>query len=490
MSIWFPGSGMLWEDYLQANRFERDLNQAIIENAKSISVSIDQNSQVQVATLRQLKSAFGSGIDSLSASLEGLGARFDYSLALLLDEARVQTHQFSKMLQDLSAIRLAVVNPLQSRARERFNMGIERLAKGLLKEALQAFLQADKIDNTDFLTQLYLGKLYLHGEQEEDSIVDINEAKRHLRSAIRLGKAELSLNRNFQVLTAEALFFASIASYVSPPLLSDLACAKEFASEAVVLNPSFSEAWYHLAKYNALQENIPGSLSALDRAVTLDPTYAAKVQADGAFWAIRNHINQYLVALCSKAHKDAEAAWSSLQELHSWANALQVGEQSFSDCKEIAGSLVQTLEVVTDARATKTYLGFWQMVKVCRAARQSLSIHVDAFLGDVSAHQTAKLRRKLEHVRESGMSNLEGCITTLFVCLFFFSAGGIPTSKTEFEEELAWILTLISIFGMFSPWVIHNLRCKSKASDVVLELEELEKHCEAIRSAKAKLERA
>ncbi len=179
MATWYPGAGITWQQYLQANRFERDLNKAVAKNAEAISASIGLSAQSQIATVQQLQSTLVGGIGSLSSGLDQLGARFEYSLALLLDEARVQTEQFSQVLMELDAIRRTLESPLLTQAREFFRIGCDRLARGLLDKALQAFLEAEKKDDADFFTQLYLGKLYLNGSNEDDNVVDIGEAKKH-----------------------------------------------------------------------------------------------------------------------------------------------------------------------------------------------------------------------------------------------------------------------------------------------------------------------
>jgi len=489
MTTWYPGSGITWQQYLQANCFERNLKQAILNNAETISASIRLNTQSQVATAHQLQATFSEGIDVLSAGLDQLGARFEYSLGLLLDEARVQTKQFGQILQELDVIRRTLESPLLTQARELFRIGCDRLARGLLDKALQAFLEAEKKDDADFFTQLYLGKLYLHGRNEDDNVVDIKEAKKHLSMAVRFGKAELSRNRSFQTLTAEALFFASVACYVSPPALSELEAAKNLAAESVGLNPELSESWFHLAKYNALEGDIPQSLAALDRAVVLDPAYVAKAPADGAFQSIRGEIERYLDILQARAAKDAEASWSSAQELYLWAKKLRIGNQILDDQKAILEASELTSVSVDDARATRTYFGYRKMIQACAVMRRTTSSAVDIFLESAPKQAKDYLDWKIQSLRTEGMNRGEGCATGFFVLLFFFLVGGAASSPaTDPHVGLYWLLALTAGAAIWLPWLSFRLRLQRTIADFAREIEGIEKLSDELRSTKARLD--
>lgn len=158
-------------------------------------------------------------------------------------------------------------------------------------------MKSEEINDTDFFTQLYIGKLYLYGVNEDDNVVNTEKAEQHLRNATRYGKAEVSALPEFKRWVGEALLHTSIACYVqandqrinektakSKELISE---AFKLAQQACEIYPSLSESQYHLAKYAALIGDEEKSVQSLEKAVNADVNYCLKIEFDRDFEEMR-----------------------------------------------------------------------------------------------------------------------------------------------------------------------------------------------------------
>jgi tetratricopeptide (TPR) repeat protein len=317
---------MTYSQYLQANSFVLDITGQVKSSSKALEARVSDQTQALVASNAQLAKQFGSGFDSInctlewgfnrleyilhdvSASIDSLHADFNYSMGLLLEAASTTNRLLTGLLGRLDAIHRTLESPTLTQAREFYRIGCERLSKGLLDKALEAFTDAEKKNDTDFFTQFNLGKLYLYGIDDDDNVLDLQKAKTHLLLASRYAKAEVTVDATFANCAAEALLHASIAAYAQsgePNVLEDpnrtnqlIDEARGLASDAVRLYPRLSEASYHHAKCCALLGEPTTAITSLETAIAVDRGYAVKVDVDHAFDLIRPHI----AALHSSLH--------------------------------------------------------------------------------------------------------------------------------------------------------------------------------------------
>lgn len=384
MSIWHPGSGITYDQYLQGNSFIRDITGQVKSSSKALEVRVSEQTKALVASNQQLAREFGNGFDSINstiewglnrleyvlqdvnASIDSLHADFNYSMGLLLEEVHIHNKLLTDLLGKLDAIHKILESPMLTQAREFYNIGCERLSKGLLDKALEAFIQAENKNDTDFFTQFHIGKLYLYGIDDDDNVLDLEKAKKHLLLASRFAKAEITVDPSFARFAAEALLHASIAIYAQlgdKALVSDagktkqlLEEAKGLISEAVKLHPQLSESYYHAAKYSALLNEPQIAIPNLEDAITADRDYAVKVDIDHAFDPIRPHV----LALLSKL-KDAKKLESE-NKLKQVAQLLgDVSPWHLEESGALASQFSKCKEDLSNTQAhfdSQTYFGF------------------------------------------------------------------------------------------------------------------------------------
>lgn len=384
MAIWHPDSGVSYIKYLQTDSFVKDITGEIRTTGETISSKVSEQTKEIVASNDMLAYTFGSGFDTVSdtlnwgfnqldnelrnveASIESLRSDFNYGMGLLLAQAHTQNRLLSELLDKLDGIHKTLESPTLTQAREFYRIGCDRLARKLIDKALEAFILAEKKNDTDFFTQFQIGNLYLNGIDEDDNVVDLEKAKHHLLLAARFAKAEISLDSLFRDFAADALLKASFAAYFqlgefdvtdNPDKARDLLNeAKKLALEAIGIYPHITESFYHLAKYHALLVEEEYAISNLEKAIVADRNYAIKCDIDGAFDSIRNKVFDLLIRL--KKDKELESqnkitqAEKLIQELTIWHPEESLAlNPLYEDFKY---SLLKAVEHCQ----TKTYWGF------------------------------------------------------------------------------------------------------------------------------------
>jgi len=318
MASYVYGSGVPYGKYLQDNAYVRDITGQIIKRGDATRQEISSQTREIVASNEKLSQEFGAGFDAVNgtlefgfdrvenalgnveASIENLHSDFNYNMGLVLDQLQIQNQLTFGILERLDAIHKTLEHPELTKAREFYKRGCDRLSKGLLEKALEAFLKSEEINDTDFFTQFQIGKLYLYGINEDDNVIDLQKAEHYLRYAARYGKAELSALPEFNIWTGEALLHASIACYAQAndhQISGNNDKANDFISEAFKLAqqacdiyPLLSESQYHFAKYAALLGKLEISLQSLEKAINSDVNYCLKVDFDQDFNNIRSQV--------------------------------------------------------------------------------------------------------------------------------------------------------------------------------------------------------
>jgi tetratricopeptide (TPR) repeat protein len=372
MATWYPGSGLSWEQYLQANSFTQDIREEVARQSRAVSASIADHARQMVGTSEQLAAAFMRGTGDIVQGLEHLGAQFDYSMGLVLDELQVQSDHLRTMVQQLDSIKRTLDSPLLTQARELFRIGCDRLSKGLLDKALQAFLAAEQKNDADFFIEYYLGKLYLYGRDDDDNVVDLAAAKEHLLAAARYGKAEIPVDRRFEVLAAEALFHGSVACYALSETAGshssdELRQAFSLVREGLNLAPNLPEAWFHAAKYKALQGTADKALEILEKAIERDPRYAAKALADGAFSRMADELNEFLERLRQRKAAESEAVMKKVAVGERFAPVSPEGAR-------VRDQAMAEFARAQAAHASGTFLGYIEAMECARRGLANINV--------------------------------------------------------------------------------------------------------------------
>lgn len=149
--------------------------------------------------------------------------------------------------------------------------------------------------------QLQIGKLFLYGRDEDDNIVDLAQAEKHLLLAARYADAEKSTVAQWRECCGQAYFHAAVAAYLigeqdqeAGRLDSMSACLERAIAhlrKAVALWPQFTEIIYTQAKCHALLGQVDDAKGKFEILSDRDRGYFVKAIHDGDFDALRSTVD-------------------------------------------------------------------------------------------------------------------------------------------------------------------------------------------------------
>lgn len=332
MFHFYIGSHQSWDKHLKNTSLFKGIKGEIRRSSQQERMAISEQSQSIIASREALSKRFADGFDSINVTLEsgfgrlesvinGVGgsmdalrASFDYGVALLVEQFQMQNQHMVILLQQMDAVHATLENPTLTQAREFYRIGCDRLSKGLLDKALEAFEDSAKKDDANFMTQMMIGKLYLYGVNEDCNIIDTQKAEHHLRAAARYAKAEARLLPAATRFAGEALLHASIASYAranDKVLAGNTGEAQQLlqnsfnlASQAAETYPQLSESFYHQAKFAALLGDGKTATASLQHAIELDEAYCLKADSDVDFRFVLGDVKQLFNGLRNKSNDE------------------------------------------------------------------------------------------------------------------------------------------------------------------------------------------
>lgn len=410
MATFYLGSKLSWQQYLQASSFVKDIQGQIRRSSQKEQVAINAQTREIIASREALVKKFGTGFDTLNntidrgfsnltdaiegntAAIDSLRSTFEYNLALMLEQMQLQSQVMMGMLQQMEAVHATLQSPTLTQAREFYQIGCERLQKGLPDKALDAFLEAAKRDDANFMTQLMIGKLYLYGATEDCNVIDLPKAERYLLAAARYAKAEVPKLPAASTYAGEALLHAAIATYAQAndhglngnkaEATRLLQASLDLAQQARDTHPELSEGHYHHAKFAALLGDGATAAKSLEKAIALDENYCLKVDADRDFRMVRREVNELFYRLREESGNHVREKMRKAQKLlNDWIYATDEAESSAAAIKEL-------LSQAQNCVARNTYFDHREAIDLMQQANQifhGLLVHKFA-MHTLSAH--------------------------------------------------------------------------------------------------------
>jgi len=329
MALFYMGSKQTWVEYLKSMSKATGVKGQIRRSSKEQQVAISEQTREIVASREALIKKFSNGFDAVNgtldwgfgrvenaingvaASIDALRASFDYNMTLMLEQLQLQNQTMNRFLEQMEAIHDTLQSPTLTQAREFYRIGCERLMKGLLDKALEAFLESARRDDTNFMTHLMIGKLYLYGVNGDINVLNVKKAEFHLRAAARYAKAEITRLPDANRFAGEALLHAAIACYVQaddhvtsgniPETQRLLQSSLDLARQSAEVYPQLSESHYHHAKFASLLGDGKTAKASLARAIALDEAYCLKADADSDFTFVRAQVTDLFQQLRTKS---------------------------------------------------------------------------------------------------------------------------------------------------------------------------------------------
>lgn len=282
-----------WDDYLldiqdTIDRGNVAQQQGIRLQKDALNIAREQVEELgkQTTYLHQIGQTLESGFEELRAE-------FQWGFTLMVDRMETQIEQLAQITAKLDAIHKTLQSPLLTQARELFELGQQHFRKGLLDKALDAYLKAEQKNEVDFPLQLQIGKLFLYGRDEDDNVINLAEAERHLLLAARYADAEKGTVPHRGRYCGEAYFHAAVAAYLKgeseqaaghPDMKREcLERALKHLNKAELLWPRFTDIVYSQAKCNALLGHTREAVQKLEILADRDRRYCGKATHDRDF---------------------------------------------------------------------------------------------------------------------------------------------------------------------------------------------------------------
>lgn len=173
-SIFQSGSSMMM----------KSLSEDIQDGFLSMSYDIeDMGNRIQ----GELSRGFSSVLDVMN-QFGTLLAWENY--AILLQNFQINNN-LQSIAQVLEEIHNTLKSPHKTQAAEWRNIGLERIDRGLFAKALEAFDEAEKLDDTDFMTLYNKAKIYFYGDGQSNKLIDLIKAGQYFRNTLTYLNAEI-----------------------------------------------------------------------------------------------------------------------------------------------------------------------------------------------------------------------------------------------------------------------------------------------------------
>jgi hypothetical protein len=110
MAIYYRGSGLSWDQYLQANSFVGDVTNSIRRNSQDIKTAISDQAMDIIASNESLAQSIEYGLEDISGEIAELRSAFNYNMGLMLEQLRIQQQTLNGILNKLDAIHETILS--------------------------------------------------------------------------------------------------------------------------------------------------------------------------------------------------------------------------------------------------------------------------------------------------------------------------------------------------------------------------------------------
>jgi len=374
MAYYYRNAGS-YSNFLQAQSFVGDINRGIGRATSGISTRITEQTKAILASNEALSRQFSSnfnnlndtlnmtnyaiqsgfqnisnGLSSIENAVGQLGASFDYSIGLVLDQQRI-TNELLKGLIEVTAL------PDRERSRLYYiKQAVERYESGLFSEALEAFRNAEQLDITDFKILYRIGVIKLNIRE----CLDVSNAVEYFSRAARY-----ALARKQTEFASLCALYAGFSSFV----LGKDDQALRFCEEAIKLNSNCGEASFLTAKIYALNSMRSDLSVHLEKAIRIDRTYSIKAEADRDFDKERSIVHAVFRKLYDESRREADELLPKISKIGNLLSGFTPVERSyFRDYDELVNNLTNIGQMYN----RRTYFDNLDMIRLSRLSQNRI----------------------------------------------------------------------------------------------------------------------
>lgn len=362
--------------------FSRLSNNMIASNNQiitSINEGFDNLSDITEQGFDNLSFITEYGFNKVTSTIEKLNSDLNYYSGVKIQKLEYQNILLNGILQTLQ-------KPFETQVIEYYKKGCLFVQQEFLRGAIDCFTESISLRMGDYFfpSHFQLGLIYLSGVSEGLSYIDVDKANEYLLKANSIGNREIKTNPPFLKTLSDCKFFLSRSFYSKLSNQNndnDLALinnAIKYCQEAVDLNPTLSNGWYHLAKYRSYRlgqfnqysnnSEIDEALVCFLKAVEIDRNYLRAVISHDPFYDkalifIKEPILNLIVQLIELKKNEA------LVELSRVKNDIKLLEKKDISSSQYKNEFRKLKEIVISSENdfnSNTYFGFDDCIsKLC-----------------------------------------------------------------------------------------------------------------------------
>lgn len=420
---YYFGANQKWDDFILEGKRSNESLARIDDSLSTISKGLQENLQV-------------------------INDEINWGLNLVFGELTRQTELIDRMLKQIDRIQATLASPLITQAQELFRLGEDRLKKGLLDKALEAYLEAEKKNEVSFPLQLRIGELFYKGVWDGGSLVDFQNAEKHLLLAARYAKAQENEIHAWYWACGRAWLFAGEVAYLKgayawranegPASQNLLATAIERANHAERVWPECTEVFYLRAKCYALLGSDTEALANLFIAIDRNRSYVLKAGHDNDFESLASHI---MVLAAGMKQKPGPVTQCLLDKLNS-------ADRAIDEVKSAKSDVVWPVE-------------YEECVKELAVLRRAMTLNTADIV--LLLCLAMDLNKRLFDLTKRG---LDKTISELQTAVQGFRNQIVEVERAKKEYEPGGLGCLFSIVGFFSIYLLGKIIATALPKDL------------------------
>lgn len=278
---------------------------------KNMNMSFDVGISRLIASNQSLESVVGNGFNALSGtiqqSLNDLSTSIGNSLYdiclklnLIIDILTSIDEKLDLVIARLDKIAGLLESPIAIQTREYLKKGIEKYQNGFFAESLIDFNKVQELNNTEYLSFLYKGKIYLFGKNNNNDFLNLKLAQEELKKAKRYCSPykdkEIIKNIYLEIISLLAFAYYSDAKYSINQRLENIEnainCYKEIISEGVEYTSDMS---FNIARCFCIVEDKDKAFAYFKKAFSFNNNTIIKFYADEDLQFIKNEIEKFFI---------------------------------------------------------------------------------------------------------------------------------------------------------------------------------------------------
>ncbi|NWJ52073.1 MAG: hypothetical protein HXX14_14550 [Bacteroidetes bacterium] len=297
-----------WIKHLQTNAYIRDIDNIISQNRNELQSTIQNAFSEQTKAIYQVCGALNDGFAEVSSHLKNINsniselrgeisemaAMLDWRLSMLIEEQRLTNQLLGHIAQILRIpdSQKQRVYYIEQGLKYLKNAYLEGISSPFFIDAMEGFIEAEKIEKKDYITLNRIGQIYLYSQKylniplaqeyflksAREAMVEANirgtTVSNHFTPS---GNLPLIYSQNpFTAAQAEAYLYASRTCYLQQKYSE----AIELAGKAYRLIPEFVEAGFEQAKYLAANNQESEAAQVLETVINKDRLFSIKTLND------------------------------------------------------------------------------------------------------------------------------------------------------------------------------------------------------------------